>query len=655
MIQTKQRFAAYLERRYGDRSTLKHYLNDLKMFIQAIGQKSAQEITRQDIDQFIDQQKSQGLKATTINRRLASLHTFFEYVASEDGTDALPNPVHWQRHRVQTGQSLPRDASDADVSALFAVIDDVRDRAIFGLMAGAGLRVGEVVALLYVNVHPPVKPEESARMLVCGKGQKERIVWVTPRWYHELNAWQAARPESKSEHLFLNQHKRPLSVSGVQYRLKKYCQKANVHFTCHQLRHTFARRLAEQNMPTESIAQLLGHDNVTTTQLYTAGANPQLRDDFLAAMSAIEQSSVSESEPEWPTLSRGKRQEDPIDTSILTKALACFDELPSWLQPVLQAYFKRCWTGWQSHMAKTTAPILARHLLNIWQWFVTERQLSGWEDLQRADVEAWLSARQTVGLKPSTIRRELSLFKTCIREAMAQNMVVSANLLRVKPPACPQPLPRYLSPEEMHRLEQVVQAATETETMTAKLERAWFLTLSYTGVRCAELLNLRLSDVDFAGQRLFVPSGKNGYERIIYLTPTLIAALATYLTLRPATHDDHLWITTTGNRLARHQVKYRLQRWADKCDVHVTPHRLRHTFATRLVNQGLPLTTVAKLLGHRSLNMTQHYARLYEHTVRNQFTTAMEQIEGIAAVDWPQQLATLELSESTIEHTCDSV
>jgi site-specific recombinase XerD len=68
MIQAKQRFAAFLERRYGDRSTPKHYLNDLKMFMQSIGQKSPQEVTRQDIDQFIDIQKARGLKASTINR-----------------------------------------------------------------------------------------------------------------------------------------------------------------------------------------------------------------------------------------------------------------------------------------------------------------------------------------------------------------------------------------------------------------------------------------------------------------------------------------------------------------------------------------------------------------------------------------------------------
>lgn len=646
MNQAKQRFSAYLQRRYGDRSTPKHYLSDLKMFIQIIGQKNPQEVTSRDIDQFIDEQKSRGLQATTINRRLASLHTFFEYIASEDGSEALPNPVHWRRHRVQTGQSLPRDVSDADVSALFAVIEDARDRAIFGLMAGAGLRVGEVVTLLCEDVYPPATAGQSARLLVRGKGQKERIAWVTPRWYYELQTWQTLRPECESRHLFLNQHNRPLSVSGVQYRLGQYCQKADVHFTCHQLRHTFARRLAEQRMPTESIAQLLGHSNITTTQRYTAGANPQLRDEFLAAMADVEQSAILESP--LPTTSRGKRQQETSDPAILTRSLAIFSELPLWLQPALQAYFKRRWSGWQPHMVKESAPVLAHHLLRLWRWFIDERHISAWTDLKQADLEAWLSARHADGLKASTIRRELSLLKSCIREASAQGIVVSANLFRVKPSVSPQPLPRHLLPEEMHNLEKTALETTDSDTLTAKLERAWFLTLSHTGVRCAELLNLRLGDIDFAGRRLFILDGKNGHDRVVYLTATLMAALADYLTWRPATTDDHLWITATGNCLARHQVKYRLHRWGDKCNVQVTPHRLRHTFATRLVNQGLPLTAVAKLLGHRSLNMTQHYARLYEYTVRDQFTTAMEQIEGIAAVDWPQHVKTLESSEPAV-------
>lgn len=83
-----------------------------------------------------------------------------------------------------------------------------------------------------------------------------------------------------------------------------------------------------------------------------------------------------------------------------------------------------------------------------------------------------------------------------------------------------------------------------------------------------------------------------------------------------------------------------------------TPHQLRHTLATQLINNGMPLTSVAKLLGHRTLSMTQHYARLYEHTVKAQFDKAVEQIEGIAALDWPSSNPD---SVDSLEQIVDSV
>ena len=84
MIEATKRFEAYLKRRYGDRSTSKHYLSDLRIFIQNRGDKSPREVIVPDIDQFIDQQVAQALSPATINRRLATLHTFFEFLATEE-------------------------------------------------------------------------------------------------------------------------------------------------------------------------------------------------------------------------------------------------------------------------------------------------------------------------------------------------------------------------------------------------------------------------------------------------------------------------------------------------------------------------------------------------------------------------------------------
>ena len=87
------------------------------------------------------------MKGATINRRLASLSSFFDFLIDETEDDRWQNPVRWKRHGIKQGRHLPRDVSDETVRRLFAVIDDRRDRAIFTLMVSAGLRVGEVLQL----------------------------------------------------------------------------------------------------------------------------------------------------------------------------------------------------------------------------------------------------------------------------------------------------------------------------------------------------------------------------------------------------------------------------------------------------------------------------------------------------------------------------
>lgn len=650
MLEARKRFAQYLCRCYGDRSTPKHYLNDLDLFIRQVGAKSPESVTVNDIDEYVDNQLDKQLKPATINRRVASLHTFFEYLASEKPDKEWPNPVNRRRHGVKQGHSLPRDASEAEINALFAVVNDARDRAMFGLMVGAGLRVGEVVALRCDHVQAPPVSGQMARLRVLGKGRKERIAWVTPFWYETLTGWLTTRPQSQSDALFLNQHRRPLSVSGVQYRLKQYCQQVGIHLTCHQLRHTFARRLAEQRMPTESISQLLGHAQLKTTQRYTAGADPDLRDEFLETMDRLEEATPAESMP-VSTVPFQPRREERADPQVLEQAITRLQTLPDQLQETLAAYLRYRWQRWQPHRAAVNVTILSRQLSRIWQWLVAQRHISTWETAQRSDIEAWLTVREAAGIKVNTRCSELSALFGCFHFAQDQDLPIAANIFRIPFPARPDPLPRYLHQTEYERLLETVQQQTAADSPRHALDRAWFLTLAHTGLRTCELLNLRLSDVDFDGQRLFVRGGKDSRDRVVFLTPSLIAAMADYLLVRPSTKDDRFWID--GDRpLTTGRVRYRVKRWGQAANVAASPHRLRHTLATQLVNQGMPLHSVSKLLGHKSLDTTQHYARLFEATVKEQFVAAIAHIEGIAALEWPK---ISRKDHESIEHIIDSV
>ena len=647
-------FNGYVRRRYSDRSTPKHYMSDLRIFLSQLGEKALNQVSERDIDHFIDQQHEQQLAATTINRRLATVHTFFECLASEEQDEVWRNPVNWRRHRIKEGQLLPRDASDQEVEKLFAAVEAARDAAMFGLMVGAGLRVEEVASIKVTDLDRPTSPDQMVRLLVRGKGHRERIVWLTPNWYAKVQAWLDERPVASDEHLFLNQHQRGLTKDGIQYWLRRYCVCAGIVITCHQLRHTFARRLAEERMPIESISKLLGHSQVVTTQRYTLGADPDLQEQFQQTMSQLERQALPDVTIESvPEFQRPQRQTESADQAKLDQGLQRFDGLPLWLHDELVTYTRYRWRSWKPHMASKHVTRLTCQLTRAWTWLLAHGTVQGWADLRRSDVEQWLDSRREDGLSPRSQYAELCDLRAFLKFVENRDHPIHASLFRIAAPTCPAPLPKHLSATDYERLTETVLAQTAEDTLTATAERAWFLTLAHTGARVNEMLDLRLGDLDFAGGRIIIAAPKNGKDRVAFMTPALTQAITSYLGHRDGVKDDHLWYH--DNRMPTDEViRRRLRIWGTLCQVKVTPHRLRHTFATRLINRGMALESVRKLLGHTSLDMSQHYARLYDSTVKAQFASAAAHLEGIPISDWPAFATTPFITRDT-EIQTDSV
>jgi len=281
-----QQFEQYLQRRFPDRRTCKDYLSDLRQFT-AFCQKAWREVNMHDIDDFVNQQRAQELKSATVSRRVAALKTFFDFLAEESDDLSWPNPVRYKRHAGKRARSLPRDLRDEDLERIWAVITSARDRAWFVLMVRAGLRVGEVVDFKLADLLSAPQGEQPARLRVCGKGRKERIVLLSADAYAILKTWLAERPASAEAHLFLNERGKVLSANGIEWLLHGYGRQAGVDLTPHQLRHTFARQVTEAGMPITSLGKLLGHSQITTTQIYTAGADPELSKAYQAAMSQL--------------------------------------------------------------------------------------------------------------------------------------------------------------------------------------------------------------------------------------------------------------------------------------------------------------------------------------------------------------------------------
>jgi site-specific recombinase XerD len=653
------RFEQYLKRRYSGSSTAKHYLSDLNIFMQTIGNKPAEWVTPADIDTFVDTQIAAGLGPATINRRLATLHTFFEYLASEDLTHNWPNPVIWRRHGVKLGDHLPRDAGEDEVARLFSVMVGARDRAMFGLMVGAGLRVGEVSALRLDSLEIPSEIHQLTRLRVLGKGNKERIVWCAPSLRVALDEWYSVRPNVDHKALFLNRQGDPITVSGIQYCLKGYCKMAGIELTCHELRHTFARRMTENGLPVDSLAKLMGHEYLQTTVRYIRGADPTVRADFAAAMEVLDHThegfqlpgtDMSSLESDWQPSSPPSPNPAVAPQAELHKLREALNELPAWLRDAVDAYITWRWPSWRPQNAYRVGHQFVCGMRRLWTWLEAHCEVDGWESFRRTELEAWLTARCESGISNGSIQAELTQIRGLLRFLAERDYPLDAGLWRVRAPERDRrKLPRYLPEDDYHRLEQLVLGSVHPDPYDTYFDRAWFLILAHTGMRRSELLDLRLDDLDLLRGTAMIRQGKGGLDRVVYLTHPLTHALQQYLTQRPDLSDnDHVFILD-GHSPAPETIRTRLDRYGQQVGVKVSPHRLRHTFATRLLNRGMPITSLQKLLGHKHLDTTQRYAQVYDDTLYAQFQAVASRLESIPVENWPLPEAVAQPILSSIE------
>lgn len=139
--------------------------------------------------------------------------------------------------------------------------------------------------------------------------------------------------------------------------------------------------------------------------------------------------------------------------------------------------------------------------------------------------------------------------------------------------------------------------------------------------------DLRLTDVDMAAGIILIREAKGLKDRSVYLTGRVIEAIEQYLVVRGPALSDHLFIYR-HKPLSKDLIRCRLKAAGERLGMKVTPHMLRHTFATQLLNAGAKVTTIQALWGHVRLNTTMTYARVHDQTVAQDYYAAMTLIEG---------------------------
>jgi site-specific recombinase XerD len=241
----------------------------------------------------------------------------------------------------------------------------------------------------------------------------------------------------------------------------------------------------------------------------------------------------------------------------------------------------------------------------------------GAQDLDPVDVTprtlrryaATLSDRRAVA---ATVARKLAALRSLYR-ALREHGIVAQNPADLIPsPKRPRHLPRVLRPDEMAALLDRIPASTPLETR----DRALFELAYASGLRAEELVTLDLVSVDFDAEELRV-EGKGQKTRIVPAGEPALRALARYVErARPAlaTGDGEaaLFLSKSGRRLSTSDVRRRLRAWTRRAEVQggVSPHTLRHSFATHLLEGGADLRAIQELLGHASVSTTQIYTRV---------------------------------------------
>lgn len=271
-------YLTYLKIERGlSKNSIQSYERDLNQYLLYLTQtqKKLEEVERFDILNFLAGQKDKGKSDNSIVRMVSSLRKFHQYLKQEKVTTDDPMLLVETPKRQKT---LPKVLSLAQVEALLEVPDlntdvGIRDKAMLELMYATGMRISEIINLKLDDLRLDLSLVQTK-----GKGDKERIIPLGSQAINSLNDYLSlvrSRLEAKNssvvDEVFLNFRGGALSRQGVWKNIKKYVMKAggSPEVTPHTLRHSFATHLLENGADLRIVQELLGHSDISTTQIYT--------------------------------------------------------------------------------------------------------------------------------------------------------------------------------------------------------------------------------------------------------------------------------------------------------------------------------------------------------------------------------------------------
>ena len=261
-------------------NSVKSYQSDLLHFMEWSVQAlkiPAKLTTSQDINKYIKYLFDQDFKSSSVNRKISSIKAYFIFLKKKKYIDVIPTediPIPKQN------KNLPNSMSEKDVETLLSCINakkdiEIRDKAMVELLYATGVRVSELINIKFSNIDM-----NRNVVRVLGKGSKERLIPFGEQAHDSIAKYLLIRGKSQSKELFLSNRGKILSRVSFWNRVKVYLIRCNLksNISPHTLRHAFATHLLNRGADLRSVQMLLGHSDLSTTQIYTHIAKQRLSD-----------------------------------------------------------------------------------------------------------------------------------------------------------------------------------------------------------------------------------------------------------------------------------------------------------------------------------------------------------------------------------------
>jgi integrase/recombinase XerC len=255
--------------------------------------------------------------------------------------------------------------------------------------------------------------------------------------------------------------------------------------------------------------------------------------------------------------------------------------------------------------------------LKLFQTFLKDEKIDDIKNIDYNIIRQYLSFLYEKEYENKTISRNISTLRSFFKYHLKEKNIVKNPMLLIPNPKIEKKLPKVLYTEELEK----ILSLPDNKTPLGQRNSAILELIYSTGVRVSELISIKLSDINFYDKKIRI-IGKGNKERIVLYGKILEEKLDLYINdgrkqlLKQ--ENDYLFLNNNGNQLTSRGVEYMINNVLKQGGItyHISPHTLRHTFATHLLNNGADLKTVQELLGHESLSTTQIYTHVSNERLR---------------------------------------